>query len=251
MRQSRLTGELTPPLHHFVREQEEQPSSTCRFGMAEQAINTIYLLGEQPDLLCSDMLKHLTANVFITPPSDLPNPDGSGMGMDEDSSATLPSTPLKNRSLMPETPFTVGAFEPEPTPSQVPASQMSLDNLEQRDESATPVPNSAGLDGLDGGKGESGDTAPAFKLAQLVFAVGHTAVKHIVYLELVEREFKRRKDANAKGTSVFWSRRTSYERLRCFDSREILVADMDRESSGKGGGQGRKRPRCGGWECGG
>ena len=98
MRQSRLTGELTPPLHHFVREQEEQPSSTCRFGMAEQAINTIYLLGEQPDLLCSDMLKHLTANVFITPPSDLPNPDGSGMGMDADSSATLPSTPLKNHS---------------------------------------------------------------------------------------------------------------------------------------------------------
>ena len=34
----------------------------------------------------------------------------------------------------------------------------------------------------------------AFELAQLLFVVGHVAVKHIVFLELVEREWKRQKD---------------------------------------------------------
>jgi len=41
-------------------------------------------------------------------------------------------------------------------------------------------------------------STPSFALAQLVFTVGHVAIKHIVYLELVEREFKRRKDEKVK-----------------------------------------------------
>lgn len=43
--------------------------------------------------------------------------------------------------------------------------------------------------------------ASSFRIAQMVFVVGHVALKHIVYLELVEREFKRRKDEKAKGKS--------------------------------------------------
>ena len=43
-------------------------------------------------------------------------------------------------------------------------------------------------------KAAAEDGVIAFHLAQLVFVVGHVAIKHIVYLELVEREFKRRKD---------------------------------------------------------
>jgi condensin complex subunit 1 len=203
--------------------------------MAEQAINTIYLLGEQPDAMCSEMLKHLTANVFATPPSsslDQPTADAV-MDQDEDSSSTLPSTPLKSKSLIPDTPFTGGAFEPEPTPmpqrkhsdSLVPGesmmgTQMSLGSQEMRDDSATPVPTTPaegvanGLGERDNGKSKE-DSAPAFKLAQLVFAVGHVAVKHIVYLELVEREFKRRKDANAKGQSRSLWPLLSSEVLRC------------------------------------
>lgn len=38
------------------------------------------------------------------------------------------------------------------------------------------------------------DLASSFELGQLVFVVGHVAIKHIVYLELVERELKRRKE---------------------------------------------------------
>lgn len=118
--------------------------------MAEQAINTIYLLGEQPDALCGDIIKSLTRAVFSgdrsTPAAKVPRADSSAAG-------SAPSTPTRDRT---------GANE-EPS--------------------------------------SSGDVAQAFHLSQLVFLVGHVAFKYIVYLELVEREIKRRKEVLAKGSS--------------------------------------------------
>ena len=46
------------------------------------------------------------------------------------------------------------------------------------------------------------DRGDAFQLAQLIFIVGHIAIKHIVFLELVERELKRQKEG-VKGMQVF------------------------------------------------
>jgi condensin complex subunit 1 len=46
---------------------------------------------------------------------------------------------------------------------------------------------------------KSNDTGDAFELSQLLFVVGHVAVKHIVYLELVEREWKHQKQENELG----------------------------------------------------
>jgi condensin complex subunit 1 len=117
--------------------------------MAEQAINTIYLLGEQPDALCGDIIKSLTRAVFSgdnTTPAKAPRADSFVAG-------SAPSTPARDRSAASE----------EPTPGS--------------------------------------DVAQAFHLSQLVFLVGHVAFKHIVYLELVEREIKRRKEVLAKGLS--------------------------------------------------
>lgn len=36
-----------------------------RFGLAEQAINAIYILASQPDILCGDIVKQKTRSVFI------------------------------------------------------------------------------------------------------------------------------------------------------------------------------------------
>jgi condensin complex subunit 1 len=47
------------------------------------------------------------------------------------------------------------------------------------------------------------DCGDAFELSQLLFVVGHVAIKHIVYLELVEREWKRQKDEKAAGKLGF------------------------------------------------
>ncbi|KAG8893865.1 Condensin complex subunit, partial [Tulasnella sp. 417] len=56
-----------------------------RFGMAEQAVNTIYLLGEQPDALCTTLLRNFTVRAF-TPESKTATQDAANgsQAMDED-----------------------------------------------------------------------------------------------------------------------------------------------------------------------
>ncbi|TXT06039.1 hypothetical protein VHUM_03512 [Vanrija humicola] len=128
------------------------------FGMAEQAINTIYLLGQQPDALCGQIIKDLTARVFAKP-------------------AAVEAAPEPEATQ-----------ESEESPAE---SAPSVDGTEATDAAST-------QDETIAVKETSKDEIGAFKLAQLVFVVGHVALKHIVYLELVEREFKRRKDEKAK-----------------------------------------------------
>ncbi|CAG8579451.1 5283_t:CDS:10 [Ambispora gerdemannii] len=125
------------PMTHsiFQRLQEiiEFPTKSHEwFAVAEQAINTIYLLGEHPDILCGDIIKKRTALVFdIKPPST------------EESS------------------------------------------INQEDESIL-------------GSQETFTTYP-IHLSQLLFIVGHVAIKQIVHLEVIEAEWKRRKaDGDSK-----------------------------------------------------
>lgn len=49
---------------------------------------------------------------------------------------------------------------------------------------------------------KDGDVGDAFELSQLLFIVGHVAIKHIVFLELIEREWKRQKDEKAAGDYI-------------------------------------------------
>ncbi|WVQ76449.1 hypothetical protein IAR50_006116 [Cryptococcus sp. DSM 104548] len=142
------------------------------FAMAEQAINTIYLLGEQPDGLCGQILKNLTKRVYESQKKEAPvvseekevEPSASDHGQDQDAEGAS-ATPVGDAAIE-----AAEAPEVPETPS-------------------TPV-----ADAQDGNP----KTTSSFRLAQLVFSVGHVAIKHIVYLELVEREFKRRKDEKAK-----------------------------------------------------
>lgn len=140
-----------------------------RFGMAEQAINAIYLLGEQPDAVCDSIIKNLTSRVFDNPVSATPGAAGT-QAADEDSDAEVEGM--------------MDVDDPDATATQ---------STPKRSQSNT-----------------STDMGDAFQLSQLVFVVGHVAIKHIVYLELIERELKRRRDVAAKGNSPcphFQSRR--------------------------------------------
>jgi len=129
------------------------------FGMAEQALNTIYLLGQQPDALCGEIIKTLTAKVFNKPPAAAKSVADTESEKDSDAqSPSLGGTMSRSGSQ----------------------TSMQVDVDPQADE------------------------VSAFGLAQLLFVVGHVALKHIVYLELVEREFKRRKDEKAKGELESW-----------------------------------------------
>ncbi|KAF8986383.1 non-SMC mitotic condensation complex subunit 1-domain-containing protein [Cyathus striatus] len=127
------------------------------FGLAEQVINTVFALGEHPDVFCNELVRLLTVRAFSRKPAaerekekadkgKEGEEDGEGGeekedGMDEDR-----------------------AHEPTPTPE--PTQEPRGDK----------------------------DLGDAFELSQLLFVVGHVAIKHIVYLELVEREWKRQKD---------------------------------------------------------
>ncbi|WFD31737.1 condensin complex non-SMC subunit Cnd1 [Malassezia sp. CBS 17886] len=114
------------------------------FSVAENAIQAIYLLGEQPDALATEMIRRLTLRALG---------GGGGSG---------------------------GARGGGDGPGVT------------GDTGNTDGPGDTG----DPDSTDSADTATAaraFHVAQLLFAVGHVALKQIVYLELVERELKRRK----------------------------------------------------------
>ena len=65
------------------------------------------------------------------------------------------------------------------------------------DEPSPTAPVSQGLAKV--GEDEKKDVGDAFELSQLIFIVGHVAIKQIVFLELVEREWKRQKDEKTVG----------------------------------------------------
>lgn len=120
--------------------------------MAEQAINTIYLLGEQPDVLCTALIKNFAIRVFRPRKA---------------SAAPLQPQHDKEDELM----------QDGEVPEESASRRAESDDLQE----------------------EKADIADSFNLSQLIFVVGHVAIKHIVYLEIVERDLKRRKDGGNQG----------------------------------------------------
>lgn len=108
------------------------------YGVAEQAIGAIYALSKHPDVLCSDVIRRKTRQVF-RPRRSSPPPEVDADG---------------DRSMM------------TPPPEASSEAQSS-----QKPEKA---------------------------LSQLLFIVGHVAIKQIVHLELCELDFKKRKAEREK-----------------------------------------------------
>ncbi|KAJ7183082.1 non-SMC mitotic condensation complex subunit 1 [Mycena filopes] len=151
--------EMDNPIFHKLQEAVENPSRSKEwFGLAEQAINTAYALGDHPDVLCNDLIKKLTIKAFA------PKAKAASVEPAEEQEGEKENEGEKDPDAM-----------DEDQPGDV--SRVS-------EESATAPPKQK----------KSGDMGDAFELSQLLFVVGHVAIKHIVYLELVEREWKRQKD---------------------------------------------------------
>jgi condensin complex subunit 1 len=151
-----LRIEMDNPIFRKLRHMIEQP---CRskdwFPLAEQVINTIYALGEHPDQLCNDIIKNLTTQAFSRPSKV----HGTPAKLDEKVDVEMASDD---------------------------------DDVEMAQENTL----SAAEEMLSTSSGQSqgeGNFGDAFRLSQLLFVVGHVAIKQIVFLELVEREWKRQK----------------------------------------------------------
>ncbi|KAL7340777.1 condensin complex subunit 1 [Rhodotorula toruloides] len=156
---------MDSPVFACLAEAIQTPSSSKEwFSMAEQAVNTIYNLGDQPDALCSEILRQMTVRVF----------------------GPRAQTEDKGKAK-------------EQVGEEVDGdAEMVEDEVREAGEDAA----ADAMDEDDGAAGPQDPlTGNAFDLSQLVFVAGHCAIKQLVHLELVERDLKRRKaeEDKAKG----------------------------------------------------
>ncbi|GAA5980223.1 hypothetical protein JCM5350_000877 [Sporobolomyces pararoseus] len=146
------------------------------FSMAEQAVNTIYVLGDQPDALCSEILRQMTSRVF---------------GPRTRSSSSSSSS--KDEKVQDET--------------------MDEDDNDKVDQAADETQQKEEEEEDQAGEGEEPSTGNAFELSQLIFVAGHCAIKQLVHLELVERDLKRRKAEEDVKNSTKGGKKTGDDEL--------------------------------------
>ncbi|CDZ96307.1 mitotic chromosome condensation-related protein [Phaffia rhodozyma] len=163
------------PIFQQLEELVKTPTDSVQwFGVAEQAINALYLLGEQPDVLAAEIIKSFTYRVFDAPvPSDI---------LDSDA-------PDITREI-----GKLNLTESETSGSEDNSADV---DLEAEIEVDAALPTSPSGDTVMSSSDNPKYLVNSFELGQLIFLVGHVALKHIVYLELVERELKRRKEQKA------------------------------------------------------
>ncbi|KAF2088469.1 hypothetical protein K490DRAFT_39255 [Saccharata proteae CBS 121410] len=140
------------------------------FGVAEQAVDAIYALSKHPDTLCTEIIRRKTKYVF---------------------------QPQARRPSKAES-------EPAAKVEYEDVDMMDVDDVEMEDADATqnptPPPEEQRPSSSHSEKSEK-KQRPALALAQLLFIVGHVAIKQIVHLELCEQDFKRRKAEKEKNAS--------------------------------------------------
>ncbi|KAI2622760.1 condensin component [Hypomontagnella submonticulosa] len=144
----------------------EVPSDSKEwFGVAEQAINAIYVLAKHPDTLCSEIIRRRTKAVFAaqqkSPPASRPG------SRDYDPTVTAAVDQGMTQGIT-----------------------MALDNPTQAINMPAPEPP------------VEPKQKAAIALSQLLFIVGHVAIKQIVHLELCELDFKRRKQEKEKESAA-------------------------------------------------
>ena len=154
---------MNSPVFRKLQESIEHPCRSLKwFALAEQVINAVYTLGDQPEVLSNTIIKNLTRHAFRKREKQ---PTSASASEDQPSSSSGPD---------------LEAMDEDPPPS--------TQALISTQPGSTAIP-----------AGKSDDTGDAFELSQLLFVVGHVAIKHIVYLELVEREWKRQKQEKELG----------------------------------------------------
>ncbi|PSR82423.1 putative Ycs4 protein [Coniella lustricola] len=151
------------------------------YGVAEQAINAIYAISKHPDVLCSEIIRHKTKTVF--------SPHRAKSDVDE---RPATSDSQKSGSSVEE------IANPETTAEVTEGQDVAIDV--EADPTATATAAAAGDEEIPVSPEKASPQKPqqpkrenAIALSQLLFIVGHVAIKQIVHLELCELDFKHRK----------------------------------------------------------
>jgi condensin complex subunit 1 len=144
-----------------------QPTDSANwYSYAEQAINSVYLMIEQPDKVFAEVIKILASRAFGEEPSDAVEDVAEKLG----------------ESLQ----ISVNEEEGE---------QMKVDNVEEPSGNENAEDEDMKVAEAETKKITSTNNHSNL-LSQLVFVVGHVAIKQIVHLESIESEWKRRKSAS-------------------------------------------------------
>lgn len=146
------------------------------YGATEQAINAIYAISKHPDVLCSEIIRHKTKAVFA-PQRPRSNSDERPDSRDSQKSQGVSNANGEATQADAED-IEMGEDGGETTAAATPATTTPQKSSPQK-------PQKAKRDN-------------AIALSQLLFTVGHVAIKQIVHLELCELDFKRRKQEKEK-----------------------------------------------------
>ena len=167
------------PIFRKLQTAVQNPCRTKEwFGLAEQAINTVYALGEHPDIFCNELIKKLTIRAFSRPPKAA-------------------------EESVPKDPDAIN--EDHPADTTIDAGDVSMLDATQAIQATQSTQSTQ--------ENKEKDLGDAFELSQLLFVAGHVAIKQIVFLELIEREWKRQKDEKQTGWSYCSSISSAFEFL--------------------------------------
>ncbi|KUI61439.1 Condensin complex subunit 1 [Cytospora mali] len=142
------------------------------YGVAEQAINAIYAISKHPDVLCSEIIRHKTKAVFGGHRGRSNSNDRPGSRDSRQTPPSVQSPKGEGSSPGPQEGADGADATVMPPTQQVPPPTQPEKPKVKRDN--------------------------AIALSQLLFIVGHVAIKQIVHLELCELDFKRRKQEKEK-----------------------------------------------------
>ncbi|KAK2595720.1 hypothetical protein N8I77_013745 [Diaporthe amygdali] len=146
------------------------------YGVAEQAINAIYAISKHPDVLCSEIIRHKTKAVFT--------------GRARSNSNDRPTSRDSHKSSQSRQSAKVEVEEGEDGIGAEPTIMAPTQQQPATQQPATQPENAK----------VKRDNAIA--LSELLFIVGHVAIKQIVHLELCELDFKRRKQEKEKAVAA-------------------------------------------------
>lgn len=138
---------------------EVKSDSKDWYGLAEQVVGAIYALAKHPDVLCSEIIRRKTREVFAATSKTASKEQDAGETSQVDADGDVEMND-----------------EISPPAEEEPAEPEAAANPEE-------------------------GTSSAIGLSQLLFAVGHIALKQIVHLELCEQDFKRRKAEKEKNAT--------------------------------------------------
>lgn len=141
---------------------EVESDSKDWYGLAEQVVGAIYALSKHPDVLCSDIIRRKTKFVFTSKPA-------------AQTAEIQPKQEADDGEMDVD-----GDIEMSDMPGPPPEPEQEAEIKEE----AEPASDEGGQSALP--------------LSQLLFVVGHVALKQIVHLELIEQDFKRRKAEKEK-----------------------------------------------------